>query len=566
MKPENAAMDSVLHVLTELASRPLGTLVYLGADSAALEEVLRLPAQRLVLVQGDPDEAIEMQRLGALTGARLQVIESATMPQAGEVRWHRYNVSALNGPLDASSLVRNYPRLRQAGVLSVLARPLTDLLDEAAQDSTDVPDVLVMDLPGQELGLLESLRPCQLDRFQAVVVRACGTRIDNPWCTAAQTQEFLAQRSWQLVATASPQDSLWPVLLFRFDEQAHQQRLRDKRLAELEVLADELGRHLDQARAEQAQAVAASHAEQTRLATEAQQLQRQLLQERQAQVELRQVAEQLTQERDRAVAQAESQARRIEEAESVRAVLEDRNAQSTADLAALTIRLTEAERAAERSRAEVAHANEAVLGHDSEVQRMRDALARANEDLQHAVAERARMQAEADTSRAQLVQQLAELRAERDTLQKTADHRAGRLREGDAALSGLRQSVASLEAKLQAAEAEARQQATLQADATALAAKHRTQADAAEKARQQLDVQTKSLLGQIETGKAEIAKLTSERDAARKTAVERERQQSTLEREVLDLRQRLDLMHQELSKAEGQLELLRELILQEPSL
>lgn len=561
MTTEIEPMDSMIHVLAELASRPLGTLVYLGADGAAVSALLRLPAQKLVLVQGDPDEASELRLMAAAEGARLEVIEAAAMPSAGVVRWHRYNVSALNGPLDASGLVRHYPRLRQAGMLSVPARSLAELLDTACGSPGGGPDVLVLDLPGQELALLGGLPPDQLERFDSVLVRACGASVGDQWCTAAETQDHVVKRGWRALATTAPQDALWPVLLFQFDHEAHKQRLRDERLVALEAQSDDLGHRLRQVQRERDHAIATAEAERARLAAEALEVRQQLQREQQALAVALQANEQLILERDESRQLAAGREHRLAETEAACAELERRATESTRAHALHVARLQEAEGVIEQVRAELRRSSDATQAREEEIKSLRSALAQATDGLQDALAARTRAQAEAEATRVQLSQQLAELRSERDTLQKTADHRAGRIKEGEAGLNSLRQTVASLEAKLQAAQAEVQRQA----EAAELAAKQRVAGEAAEKTRQQLEAQVKSLLGQLDAGKAEVSKLTSERDAAKKALVDLELRQSALEQEATDLRQRLDLMHQELSKADGQLELLRELILQEPT-
>ena len=95
------------------AGGSLGTVVYLGAGRGAdLPAILARSPQRLILVEGDADQATVLRRRFAGYG-RIEVRCEVVSPRAGPQAWHRYNLQRLNGLMAADARLRQaYPRLK----------------------------------------------------------------------------------------------------------------------------------------------------------------------------------------------------------------------------------------------------------------------------------------------------------------------------------------------------------------------------------------------------------------------------------------------------------------------
>ncbi len=527
-------MDPLLQALNDLVSEPIGTLLHIGADAATLEALDGVQAQQVVLVQGDPDHAAELRRAATGASARFRVLARVVTPPGGPTRWHRYNLSALNGPVDAGGLVRFYPRLRPAGVLSLSADAFAAVVDaHVATTDRTTRNVLVLDVPGQESALLASLSEAQLRHFDTVLVRGCSEACGDTGTAADQAVQDLATRCYRAAPLALEQDTLWPVHLLRFDAALHRNQLRDQRLAELEAHTETLQRQLEQLQAERADATG-------------------LLQERS-----RQLA-QLQQKADEQAASITTLQRERQEQRALVQARTERVAELEQMLAQQTARL-DAERAA---------ASSAGASADQRHQELTAALEGCRADLARLGTERD-AQAKLATDRASRIEELQKAMEERGAivarrdravqdLQRELAERDARLAECDTRLAALAQA----EQQRQQLEPQARRAAQLDTDLQAATA-----------ARTKLDAQVKDLSVTLERYRADVARLTTDRDTQAKLVTEKTTQSNDrnkrilqLESELADAQRRLDLMHQELAKAAGQLELLQELLLQEPSL
>jgi hypothetical protein len=143
----------------------------------------------------------------------------------------------------------------------------------------------------------------------------------------------------------------------------------------------------------------------------------------------------------------------------------------------------------------------------------------------------------------------------------------------DAATRHAEQQLADAESRLQAAQSEieashASWTAADAARATADRDRQTAQAQGAvlqERARQ-LEKQLADAESAVQALTRDKQTLTTERDTAQKSLQEKTKRVQVLENEVADTRHRLGVMSQEIGRAEGQLEVLKELFLQEASL
>jgi FkbM family methyltransferase len=224
-------------LLQSLGSQPLGTVVHVGAGSVdVVHGYAALRPSRLVLIEGDADAAFELQeQVGS--GTAFEAVTCAVAPQSGRIRWHRYNLSMLNGPLDATGLRAVYPRLRRMETVEVDAVALHDVLTERVSAEGGAPaNVLVMDVPGQEDCLLASLPGDVLRRFGWIVLRGCSAYGASSWPKPQDAVDRLYGEGYALVESGAEPEPVWPVSLLRFDAAMFEFQLVRARLAESETL------------------------------------------------------------------------------------------------------------------------------------------------------------------------------------------------------------------------------------------------------------------------------------------------------------------------------------------
>ena len=224
-------MNPLLAPLFNWLGDRTATVVHLGAGSGALlDAYASVSCRRLVLVEGDPDLAGALaSRAAPLDG--VEVHARALAADAGHVLWNRYNLRALNGPLDAMALRNIYPRLQSLSALPLPTTAIADWLRSLALGRDDGPRVLVVDLPGQEDRLLGAVDDEQLWAFDAVLLRGCGHPPGEGWDAAAAAEQRLGARWFRPGPEPAAQDPLWPVRLLVQDRSGRVEALAAAALA-----------------------------------------------------------------------------------------------------------------------------------------------------------------------------------------------------------------------------------------------------------------------------------------------------------------------------------------------
>lgn len=225
-------MTVLFEYLATLAEKPLRTVVHIGAGSGAvLEYYAALKPARVVLLEGDADTAAELLRAAAQC-PWAEVLAHPVSTTDSAMEWRRYNLCRLNGPLQSGALHSFYPRLRLVELRTVNGRALSDVLAavQVATGSGGI-NVLVLDVPGQEAALLDSLPHEELIKFDAVLL--CGSREALPaWgATAEHAVKQLQRACFDTVTAKFDQEPLWPVTLLRFNAQRHRIELLEQRLS-----------------------------------------------------------------------------------------------------------------------------------------------------------------------------------------------------------------------------------------------------------------------------------------------------------------------------------------------
>jgi hypothetical protein len=218
------SIGQLLAQVAQRAGAQPGLVVHVGAGATALDDHADTRADQLVLVEGDPDTAAGLLEACRQHHPAIQVVAQPVAAISGPLRWRRYNLSSLNGPLDAGPLRAVYPRLREIASLNLRAEALGPLLQrETAQRPAGGVHVLVLELPGQEQTLLGGIDRAALAKFDWVIVRGCREAPGDGWAPVGQTRAWLAaQAHYDLVASDDEAQVFWPWSLHRFDAQARE--------------------------------------------------------------------------------------------------------------------------------------------------------------------------------------------------------------------------------------------------------------------------------------------------------------------------------------------------------
>lgn len=136
---------------------PIDTLVYLGAGSGEqLDAYLAYDVQRALLVEADPEQ-IETLKARSAQLPRAEVICAAVGGAARSAVLYRYNLPGAASLRQASGLRQLFPGLREVDRLSVETVDPAELLSPL-QLASGQNNMLVIDLPGEEMPVLDTLR------------------------------------------------------------------------------------------------------------------------------------------------------------------------------------------------------------------------------------------------------------------------------------------------------------------------------------------------------------------------------------------------------------------------
>jgi hypothetical protein len=205
--------------LKALAAHRVGTLIHVGATASDLDDLAKVPADRLVLVQGDPDAAAELGTAASGGPGNATVVKAAVAAEDRPLEWRSYNLRSLNGPIDMGSLQTYYPRLTLLQSRPVQPRAFGALVEQLTL-AEGQSHALVLDVPGQEDALVAALTSDALRRFEWIALRGCREIADPKASHFDRSVERLVGSFFRRVTDSQGDDSLWPCALFRFDREA----------------------------------------------------------------------------------------------------------------------------------------------------------------------------------------------------------------------------------------------------------------------------------------------------------------------------------------------------------
>jgi FkbM family methyltransferase len=229
----------------------LGAVLHVGAGACTeLEDFQRLKAEKILLVEANPELAERLQRRGR-GDRRIQVVSSAVAAQEADNAILR----VLNNPRESSllkpaRLLERLPNLRVAREVQVPVVTLARMVRRLAPDPAR-PNLLLIEAPGVESSLLASITAEELHRFYWIAVRASVEPLYEGGACLEEVDAALAGAGFRL-AMPAPADSALPFqdVLYGLDAQlAYSLALAHLRAAEVAEARQ------DAARSRQLQAV-----------------------------------------------------------------------------------------------------------------------------------------------------------------------------------------------------------------------------------------------------------------------------------------------------------------------
>ena len=206
-------------ISSSLLSRISGSvdgIIHIGAGcDASLQDYAALQPRKITLVEADPEAcAILAERFQG--DSRVHLVEALVGPQAANAAFHRFSLPRFNGPFGLGRLKNMYPRITEMKALGLRSRPLLDILSGMGADFQG-PQLLILNIPGQEASVLSSLPPHFLDNFEWVLVNGSAQVWQEGSQVVQTTLDFLQRLFFEVVET-SPEDPEWPSILLRRDQ------------------------------------------------------------------------------------------------------------------------------------------------------------------------------------------------------------------------------------------------------------------------------------------------------------------------------------------------------------
>ena len=551
----------------------VGTILHLGAGQArALDACLATGAAMICLVEPNPALA-QALRSRIADEPRVQVQPVAVAARDGRAQLRLFNMGPLSSLRAPADLTQLYPGLRELSRAEVATQSLDSLLaglPALASTGEAARDILVIEAPGEEEAIVAALLAGPgAARFGQVLLN-CGTtphyhgsvpiniltgRLTAAGYRLVRTWDDDPDRPWQLLARDPRR--LGPALLGPAGQIALQQAEAEitrltSRIAALEADLGALARNAaqnEQAHAATITALTAAAAAQSADETAA----------------LRRLMAEVEAERTSSTAQHATELATRDAALAALSAAADESASDTADLRAVVAEMTalQAEVAASAS-ASVAAARLTEV--EAERDTARNAATEAAARLAALQAETTALKAEQAAQAEATARQAADLRAR---LEKTESQRAATASDLARLQTGVATSASVAAARLTEVEAErdtARNAATEAAARLAAlwaeqAAQAKAQAAGLDQAQTALQV-ARTEHAAVRTGlEAEIVALRATCDSLRNRDQALQQDIAATRQNLQDRDHALALAGNELRRAEGQLDLIKDLLL-----
>lgn len=207
-------------------------VLHVGAGSGReLPRYLAAGTSLVLLVEADPEIAARLRRLAA-PHERVRVLEGAVSADPRRRPFRRTSLPGLNGfraPLPA--MAEAFPRLRTLAEVPVTPLSPDRVAAEMDLDPDAGPGLLVIEAPGEALGILTALREAGLlERFGAIRLREALEPLHEGAPPAEAIRAFLAGAGYAATFETDPEEPARPWLEARLDLAA---RRREEEIARL---------------------------------------------------------------------------------------------------------------------------------------------------------------------------------------------------------------------------------------------------------------------------------------------------------------------------------------------
>lgn len=223
-------------------------VIHLGAGRCReLSEYLSDDSRQVVLVEANPKMARELR---AKTGkySNVHVIERAVSGSAGEAVLYVYSLAEHSSLRKPTALLDHYPGLRVIEQVPLRVHAAASVLTELDWDDVR-HSCLVLDVPGEELSILEGLlRDNMLKRINSLILTCAPVAMFEGAGSRQEVAELLDGNGFEILAEV-PEGAFSSVLVFGRNEwKLENARLRGRLLA-LELERERLRQELSRERA-----------------------------------------------------------------------------------------------------------------------------------------------------------------------------------------------------------------------------------------------------------------------------------------------------------------------------
>jgi FkbM family methyltransferase len=563
----------------------IDTLIHLGAGSCSeFTAYLNTPIANIILVEGDPHLIKVLHKKYSETD-KVNIINAVVSDHKGQAIFNRYNFSDLNSihtPNDF--LLELYPGLVKIEEIHVETVTPTSLLESLVLDA-EKNNKLIIDAPGEELALLKDILNGQKLHFFKFVQLYCGIKSLYINCNSSiQILNWLQTNGYDLVSQDHSLDPDRPCfnlqrnifyvhnlelksqikqILISKNELARtaveQKRLAEQRSTEIESLTNDLIK-LEmlakdrQLQLEQTITIKDEYTKQT--------------------LEQKEIIQQLTTERDDLAKLTRDRLSQLEEA------IKTKDEQTKQKEVAVQQLTAERDDLAKLARDRLSQLEETIKSKDEQtkqkevaVQQLtaeRDDLAKLARDRLSQLEQAIKTKDEQTKLRIQQKDVVQQLTTERDDLAKLARDR----------LSQLEEAIKSKDEQTKQKEVAVQQLTAERDDLAKLARDRLSQLEEAIKTKDEqtkLRIQQKDVVQQLTTEREDLAKLARDRlsqleqtnkfkDEQIKLVNNLKSRNQQLENKLselveIDLRQ--SLLIEEMNRAEGQIELIKDILIRE---
>ena len=223
-------MFNLLSRLSLATSGPLDLVVHIGPGAfVSPSDYAPLQPAQIVLVEADSAAVTRLQRAFAGSTPKARILEKLLLPSPGPASLFRFNLPAVNGIRPVGALKTLYPNLRLVEEIPLVGESFPSFLASLSLES-EASRLLILDVQGQELALLESLSPDVIERFDWILLRGCASAFQEGANLLAGASSFLESRFFESAAIDAETDPAWPCQLLRLNRRhASLQRELDSR-------------------------------------------------------------------------------------------------------------------------------------------------------------------------------------------------------------------------------------------------------------------------------------------------------------------------------------------------